>query len=122
VTVEPSSTFKIADLLDAILAFYKRKADHQQIRVHRRYDSEGSIRAFSGPLRQVFTNLIANALEAMPNGGDLTVHLYEGRDWMQPHRRGFRVSVADSGSGIAPPERERALTHSLPRRVSMDRG
>jgi signal transduction histidine kinase len=95
------STFKLAEMLDAILAFYNRKVEHKQIQVHRRYDSDGSIRALSGPLRQVFTNLIVNALEAMPSAGELIVHLYESRDWTRPDRRGFRIAIADNGSGIA---------------------
>ena len=103
------STFKLAEMLDAILAFYNRKAEHKQIQVHRRYDSEGSIRALSGPLRQVFTNLIVNALEAMPTGGELIVHLHESRDWTRPDRRGFRVAIADNGSGIATHQQDRVF-------------
>jgi two-component system NtrC family sensor kinase len=89
--------------------FYDRKAEHKNIRVRSNYDSEGTIRALAGPLRQVFTNLIVNALEATPNGGDLTVHLHEGRDWTQPELRGFRVVIADNGSGIPEHEREKVF-------------
>ncbi len=96
-------------MLDAILAFYNRKAEHRHIQVHRRYDSEGSIRPFSGPLRQVFTNLIMNALGAMPSGGVLTVHLSESRDWRRPDRRGLRVAIADNGSGISAQERDKVF-------------
>src|SRR6202043_1495452 len=96
------STFKLIDVLDNILSFYDRKAKYKKIRVQRRYDSDGRVRALAGPLRQVFTNLIVNALEATPSGGELTVHLYEGRDWSRPELHGIRVVIADDGPGIAP--------------------
>ena len=44
-------------------------------------------------LRQAFTNLIQNAAEAMPNGGDLTVKSSTG-DFLE-------VTLSDTGPGIA---------------------
>jgi signal transduction histidine kinase len=48
-------------------------------------------------MKQVLLNLIHNALQAMPNGGELTIStesgLRSGRDWI-------RVSVHDTGVGI----------------------
>ena len=32
-------------------------------------------------LRQVFLNLIGNAIQAMPNGGDLRIMVREASDW-----------------------------------------
>lgn len=51
-------------------------------------------------LRRVFTNLIINALEAMPEGGRLTISCNE-EDGM------VRVKVSDTGSGIAPENRSK---------------
>jgi two-component system NtrC family sensor kinase len=46
-----------------------------------------------GQLRQVFDNLIRNAVEAMPEGGVLTLATRDGE-------QEFTVTVADTGHGI----------------------
>lgn len=55
-------------------------------------------------MKQVLLNLIHNALQAMPNGGDLTIATEStsrgGRDWI-------RVSVQDTGVGIPKPDQTR---------------
>ena len=51
-------------------------------------------------LRRVFTNLIINGLEAMPEGGRLTISCNEEGGVV-------RVKVSDTGSGIAPENRSK---------------
>ena len=45
-------------------------------------------------LRQAFTNLIQNAVEAMPQGGKLTINASSKRDFLD-------VAISDTGHGIA---------------------
>jgi PAS domain S-box-containing protein len=54
------------------------------------------IYANSGKLQQVFMNLIMNACDAMPRGGDLTIVTTDCEDSF------VRVEVSDNGVGIAP--------------------
>lgn len=56
-------------------------------------------------LRQVFTNLIVNGLQAMPEGGELEVNQERCLD-----EERVRVTVRDHGAGIAPGEMERLFT------------
>jgi signal transduction histidine kinase len=66
-----------------------------------------SIKADKGQIRQVFQNLILNALEAMPNGGALQIYgkvTFLQADTAPQNKAGmfFQVSVKDQGDGIAP--------------------
>ena len=57
---------------------------------------------FEGELRQVFTNLIGNALDAMfGKEGRLVLRTTERRDW-HTNQTGVRVTICDTGSGIPP--------------------
>jgi signal transduction histidine kinase len=61
-------------------------------------------------LQQLFLNLISNALQAMPEGGRLTLRT---RDWCDDgQRRGAWAEVQDSGAGVSPAIREQLF---LPR-------
>jgi signal transduction histidine kinase len=52
-------------------------------------------------LRQVFMNLIANAIQAMQEGGQLRLHVREVTDWTT-QARGIGISITDTGVGIRP--------------------
>ena len=62
------------------------------------------IRASADHLSETLKNLISNAVDAMPNGGELRLHTglvtLEGRECVQ-------LEVTDTGQGIAPEEREK---------------
>lgn len=99
------SRFEAAPLLDEILD----RIGHQQplagVIVERTY--RGSSCLLEGDreqLRQVFTNLILNALEAMEAEGTLTVSTDGDSGGTSS------ITVADSGPGIAPEQRERLFT------------
>lgn len=55
-------------------------------------------------LQQVLINLIVNALQAMPNGGTLTLRT---RDAENDGRPGIAIDVVDTGCGIPPEHLER---------------
>jgi signal transduction histidine kinase len=69
------------------------------IDLQRKYSSTGIVRGFPGELRQVFLNLISNAIQAMPSGGRLRLRVAEATDG-ETQRRGIAISVIDTGNGI----------------------
>ena len=91
----------LCDLLDSILVLYNRRLQSLGVRVERRFDSAGKINGVAGELRQVFSNLIANAIDALNvSGTKLTVHIRDAQQWSGSGRRGLRVNISDDGTGI----------------------
>jgi PAS domain S-box-containing protein len=97
-----AATVNVAALLDSVLRLYARRLESRAIRVKTDYDQESYIMALEGELRQLFSNLILNALDAMGDGGTLQLKVSRAHSWKQPGIWGVRVTIADSGSGIAP--------------------
>jgi PAS domain S-box-containing protein len=91
-----------ATVLESVLDLYRRKLESSGISVQTRYESPEGVLGFPGEMRQVFSNLIANAVEAMPSGGKLAIHVRRARDHRDTRRMGIRVTVADNGLGIEP--------------------
>jgi signal transduction histidine kinase len=63
------------------------------------------VRGFPGELRQVFLNLISNAIQAMASGGTLRLRVADATD-PETQRRGIAISVIDTGNGIRPQDAE----------------
>ncbi|PYX38807.1 MAG: hypothetical protein DMG75_02810 [Acidobacteria bacterium] len=93
---------KIMDLIDDALTLYERKAMTLGIAVNKRYHGTGVLHADPGELRQVFPNLVVNAMDALANtGNQLCVHVFDSLDWRNPSVKGVRTVVSDNGGGIA---------------------
>jgi signal transduction histidine kinase len=97
----------LSSLLDTILHFWDHKIAFKQIQIDRRYECDGAVQALSQDLRQVFGNLVINALEVLPLSGRMTVHVYQSRDWRDADQTGMRVVIADNGPGILHEHRRR---------------
>jgi PAS domain S-box-containing protein len=89
----------IPALLDEILQLQSRELQSNGIALERRYSSRELVHGFPVELKQVFLNLITNAIQAMPQGGRLRVHLRRS-NLGQTQRPGIEISILDTGSGI----------------------
>ncbi len=91
---------KIGEILGSVAALYERKITSANVTLKQQIDYDGYILALPGELRQMFANLVGNAIEAVaPRCGTITVRAYPSCDWRR-QRRGLRVIVADDGPGI----------------------
>lgn len=96
----------ITDLLNDVLELQERVLNSSKIAVKRDYSLAPVVHGFPVELRQVFLNLIGNAIQAMPSGGNLRVFVREATDWMG-QRRGVSISIVDTGIGIRPEDSKR---------------
>ena len=91
---------KIGEILESVIALYERKIRSAGINLKQQADFDGHILGLPGELRQMFANLVGNAIEAVgPRHGTITLRAYASRDWRR-ERPGLRVVVADDGPGI----------------------
>jgi signal transduction histidine kinase len=90
----------IGELLAAVLEFHRERLASSGIAVKACYSGHDNIRVYAAQLHQAFSNLLLNAVEAMPDGGILHAKVCAGQEWGGQRRQGVRVTIADDGSGI----------------------
>jgi signal transduction histidine kinase len=88
------------------LDLYAPRIQARNVHVERRFRFDGHIEAVEGELRQVFLNLIINAVDAVRDGGRVEVRVTPCRDRRSSTTQGVRVVVADNGGGIRPEHRK----------------
>lgn len=83
--------------LDNTLLILKHKLKTKNIQVDKAYsDQIGTICAYGSELNQVWTNLIDNAIDALPEGGVITIKTYLDED--DPNT--VWLEISDNGPGI----------------------
>ncbi|AXC11126.1 histidine kinase [Acidisarcina polymorpha] len=91
----------IGEILESVLSLYRGKVMGQQVVIERKYQKGVELLCFAGEMRQLFANLIGNALDAMPRQrGHLLLRVRYSRSPKDPSVRGVRVVVADTGYGM----------------------
>jgi PAS domain S-box-containing protein len=88
----------VPQLFEEVLAAYDARIEQGRIAVHRDFSDVGPLAAFPSELRQVFSNLVLNAIEAISAPGNIYIRVRYGHD--EQEREGIRVIVADDGCGI----------------------
>jgi PAS domain S-box-containing protein len=89
-----------ADLINSVLDLYQGRLFNSNIQVVSKYASAKRILCFENDIRQVLNNLIANAIDAMRQGGRLLLRTHDATDW-KSGRSGVRITVADTGHGMS---------------------
>ena len=90
----------LADVVQSVLILHAPQIRRAHIKVEQRLDTARPVRGFPGELRQVFSNLVGNAIDAMPQGGKLVLHIRESSHASDSGCAGVRVTVLDTGAGI----------------------
>jgi PAS domain S-box-containing protein len=95
----------VSELVDDVLALQQRLLQTNGISLEKRYRTKGQIQGFPAELKQVFMNLVSNAIQAMPDGGRLRVRV--SRVARDGRRSGVLIHVSDNGSGICAEDAKR---------------
>jgi signal transduction histidine kinase len=91
----------VADVLDSVLLLFCSRLTTANVKVQKQCEQVPAIMGLPGELRQLFANLIGNALDAMRGGGTLTLRLRTACEFTNGRRAGVRVVIADTGQGIS---------------------
>ncbi len=103
------SAAELTDLVEAVsslLLFYESKLLQKGIEARFEHLATPAVTCFAGEIRQVLTNLIGNALDAMPAGGTLRLKVRPSTDW-RTCTPVVRITVADTGCGMSADTRKR---------------
>lgn len=96
-----------ADVLDSVLELHHGRSNAAKVQTIWRYRAGVELYAFSGEMRQLFANLVGNALDAMPEGGKIYLSVRASQAWYLPEVQGVRITIADTGSGMTEAVRRR---------------
>ncbi len=90
------------DLIASTLALHQGRLSNSRISVPRRDRASHSVLCFDGEVRQVLSNLVGNAIDAMSaSGGALLIRSREGTNW-KSGEKGLIFTIADTGPGMSP--------------------
>lgn len=95
-----ASRTSVPSLLDEVLSLESHQLSQKGIFVERRYRIDAVVAAIPGELKQVFLNLIKNAIESMPQGGHLVLHVHPSSSSTGASPDSVRISIMDNGAGI----------------------
>jgi len=90
----------VTAVLNSAVDLLKSKIKAKHAAIERQWDGEVQITAVASELRQVFSNLVANSLDAIDARGMIKLRVSSGQ-------RNVRVTIADNGKGIPPTSRQR---------------
>jgi signal transduction histidine kinase len=94
----------IHEILEEVVLMHSGNADQQNVHINRRYSGKKILANVDrDQLKQVFHNIIINALQAMPKGGVLTIktNLRKMTNRLRQHSTAINIEFIDTGEGIA---------------------
>jgi two-component system NtrC family sensor kinase len=90
--------FEVASLLGSVVEQLRAKIAAKKATVTMQCEKQLRMTAFEGELRQVFSNLVLNSLDALPEDGKVVLRAATCR--ILQGKRGIRFTVSDNGNGM----------------------
>ena len=107
-SISPTAV-NVEEMVESVVKVYAKRIGAKNITVTKQYIANGAgIISYPGEIRQLFTTLLINAMEAVPDGGRLALRVSKSNDWTnRPPAKGLRITLADSGCGIPTQDTDR---------------
>ena len=87
-------------LIEKDVKYFSAQANNAGIKINAAYAQIPQIKCDPDQLTQVFSNLLLNAIQSMPEGGDLNIATSEG-DKIENILQTVKITVTDTGYGIS---------------------
>jgi PAS domain S-box-containing protein len=100
--ITAKAMYKPGLVIEEVCTFYNTRALSMGVSLIVNAHTAAEVIGVAGEVRQVFSNLIANSLDASTRGARIRIDIRDAPDPCQLTRRGVRISIADCGSGIPP--------------------
>jgi two-component system, NtrC family, sensor kinase len=94
------TTFSFVTLLNSVTDLLQAKIVSTQVIVEKQCDDLLQFTGIFGELRQVISNLMLNSLDALGEGGKVTLRASTSRNPLNGSSR-IRITIADNGKGIS---------------------
>jgi PAS domain S-box-containing protein len=92
---------KIESVLDETLDYFSSQLETAKVKLAKKVEKLPEVVADAAQLSQVFSNLVLNAIQAMPGGGQLSIEALPGKT-VDGEVVEVTVSFTDTGCGMAP--------------------
>lgn len=90
---------KLSEVVDSVSALMQRPLREKNVTFTKQVLTEAQISAFPAEMRQVMSNLLANAIDAVTPGGKIEVTIEDSK--MKDSQPAVSLLVRDNGSGIS---------------------
>jgi len=91
----------ITDVINSVLNVYHFKLQNKSLQLVKQIDPGLTVLALQGEVKQILSNLIANAIDASLQHGTIVIRAHAARHPLSGSR-GVRITIADNGTGVAP--------------------
>ena len=95
------------EVVQSVVDVYQRRIYRNHVKISTHYETDRPVAAFPGEMRQVISNLLLNAIEVVPESGQVSVRVSSSCDWRNMRQGGVRVTIVDNGPGIAGENKKR---------------
>ena len=100
-----TARMRLSSIVRSLASMLSPKVSNKRVNLIIDDDGDPEIATVPGEIRQLFSNLLSNSLDAVGVGGVIRVRISSASEWSNSRAPGVRVTIADTGCGIAPEHR-----------------